>query len=197
MVRNVVGGGAPADQADNEDLAQLLAKLRIAYRQAGEPAYRAIATLAGRRLSASTVSRIFNAKKPPKWRNLALMLSALGVSAHDQNTIWHPLWAQAVNRENPIDDPANTTREKLSPGTQDKSCARCGASVVDADVHAKWHVQLSRAVDLLEALERNSKRPMQLTTRPSLQPRSRGTARTPRTDSGPGAASPAPTGDGH
>jgi Helix-turn-helix domain len=177
-------GGKPTTESErcNEHLSQLLAQLKIAYRQAGEPSYRTIAMLAGKRLSASTISRIFNASKPPKWHNLATLLNALGVQPHDLATVWHPLWAKALNKVNPITDVANAAQEPLSPALQDKNCAECGASVANPAVHAKWHERLSRAEELLEALERYSKRPVSQAPLTTRQPRGHTQERRTSTD---------------
>lgn len=171
----------PKPQRTNVELDQLLAHVKIAHRAAGEPSYRTIATLAKPRLSPSTISRIFRATNPPKWANLAALLTALGVAEAELAAVWHPMWAKAVNAVNPIAESTDTPAESLGrpslpdPSTLlDKTCAKCGVSVVNPGQHAKWHERLSRAEDLLEALDRNSKRsPLLTTPRTGNPPRSR------------------------
>jgi hypothetical protein len=170
----------------NKHLARLLAQMKIAYRQAGEPSYRTLAALAGPGLSASTISRIFNATKPPRWCNVARLLAALGVPAQELVSVWHPLWQQAVDKIKPIHGSLDPAHEPLTPHLQqDKTCARCGASIADPAIHTKWHLRLGRAEELLEALERNSKRgtypPPRLTGQPVRVPRRNGAT-------GPGGA---------
>ena len=161
------------------ELEELLNQVRIAYRSAGEPSYRNIARITGRRLSPSTISRIFRATTPPKWFNLELLLTALGVPAQDLKTVWHPLWAKAQNTVNPITDPTAASQELISPAPQDTTCVECGAAIADLTIHRKWHERLGRANDVLEALERYSKRPMPAQLRARVPGR---TARMPAHD---------------
>lgn len=160
------------DSEPNKHLVELLEQLKIAYRQAAEPSYRTLASLAGRGLSASTISRIFNAKKPPKWRNVLKLLTALGVPAADRHTVWYPLWLKTQSK--PGSEAADTAQAPLSPNLQqDKICAKCGSSIADPDVHTRWHERLKRAEELLDALERYTKRASRQPARPPSQPATR------------------------
>ena len=148
-------GKAPLDaDPHNEQLAALLTQLRNVYRAAGEPSYREISTLSGRRLSPSTISRLFRATKPPKWRNLATLLNALGVQPNDLVTKWHPMWAQAQNTVEPIAPPDEGLR--LVQSQTDRTCGDCGAVVGDAKIHSDWHGRLGLAANTVEMLQRNS-----------------------------------------
>jgi transcriptional regulator with XRE-family HTH domain len=177
------------NEVENEDLTRLLKQLRIAYRQAGEPPYRDLAALT--RLSASTISRIFNATKPPKYRNLQRVLVALGVLTSEHRTTWYPLWYQAVNRVRPLDEPTNTPPADLDSQGLDTGCSQCGAAVVDAELHAKWHTRLGRSEHLVEGLERRTRQLGQLAVRTAPQPPDRD-ARTRRAEGAAGTQPPAP-----
>ena len=120
-------------------------------RRAGNPSYRRLQRLTG--LSPSTISRIFNARKPPKWENLARLLLALGVQRDEQHAVWHPLWAGAVDRVDPLDDMPDISQEKQNLG-----CGRCGAVVVDGKLHDEFHTRLSRSEESLTMLERRTRR---------------------------------------
>jgi hypothetical protein len=146
-------GWLDADRPD-EQLAALLTQVRNAYRAAGEPSYREISTLSGRRLSPSTISRLFRTTKPPKWRNLAMLLNALGVQPNDLVTKWHPLWAKAQNTVEPIAPPDTTLR--LAEQQTDRTCGDCGAVVGDAKIHSDWHRRLGLAANTVQMLQRNS-----------------------------------------
>ncbi|MDG4822877.1 helix-turn-helix transcriptional regulator [Asanoa sp. WMMD1127] len=127
----------------NEHLDELLRLLRATYRRAQEPAYREIAAQCRRRISASTISRIFNADKPPKWRNLEILLNTLGVEPDELESVWYPLWARAQNKVNPIDQPDRPLR-RLIARPADRICGECGAVIGDARAHQAWHARLGR-----------------------------------------------------
>jgi len=157
----------PDDNSTPEDepsaqthLERLRDRLKIVHVQAGEPTYRALETLTGRRLSASTISRMFNPTRPPKWPKLEYLLHALGVPRQDCDTVWRPLWAAAVSEVSRISDPARVAEENLSPSKVDAhtSCARCGAVVADPAIHRTWHQKLSEAESVIELLTRLNRR---------------------------------------
>ncbi|GIF73700.1 helix-turn-helix domain-containing protein [Asanoa siamensis] len=122
----------------DKDLNELLTLLRATYRRAQEPSLREISRLCQRRISPSTISRIFNASKPPKWRNLETLLDALGVDPDDLEQIWYPLWAKAQNKVNPI-EPGDRPVGRLHPRQADKICEECGALIGDAGKHRAYH----------------------------------------------------------
>jgi hypothetical protein len=152
----------PEDLA-NEDLAKLLNDLRIAYRNAGEPSFRNLAILTNRQLSASTISRMFKARTPPKWKSLAFLLRALNVPQRE-TARWHAQWAKAVNKIKPIVDPDLAHEVQASAPALATPCLQCGALVADADIHREWHQKLAQAEGLLGALEQRSNRMSQLPT---------------------------------
>jgi hypothetical protein len=168
---------AGPEPPENQDLLEeLKSRLKAAHRLAGKPSYRSIARatkLQPRPLSPATVSRLFNATSPPKWGNLASLITALGVTPQDAETIWHPLWTKLLDTVDPITDPTNTALEALHPGspasTNPTPCPRCGASVADKEIHDKWHEQLGKVERLIEALERRS--PIRTGDRASPSPR--------------------------
>lgn len=148
------------DTSAQTHLERLRDRLKIVHVQAGEPTYRALETLTSRRLSASTISRMFNPTRPPKWPKLEYLLHALGVPRQDCDTVWRPLWAAAVSEVSRISDPARVAQESLSPSKIDShtSCARCGAVVADPAIHRTWHQKLSEAENVLEVLARRNRR---------------------------------------
>lgn len=156
-----VDGADPA----NEDLIKLLSDLKVAYRNAGEPSFRSLAILTNRQLSASTISRMFKARTPPKWKSLAVLLRALNVPRQD-TARWHGQWAKAVNKIKPIVDPDHQPELQTSAPAPATPCLECGALVAEAGIHHEWHKKLAHAEGLLEALERFSKRTSQLATGP-------------------------------
>jgi hypothetical protein len=157
----------------SSDLVHLLEQLKITRRQAGNPSYRKIALISGSWLSPSTICRIFNATHAPKWDNLTALLTALGVPPEDLTSVWHLMWAKTID---PVADRVEV-RELLSPGLRDKSgreaCLKCGAAIAEPAVHVEWHQRLGRAVELLESLERYSKRSFpapRLASQPIMRP---------------------------
>jgi hypothetical protein len=147
----------------NEDLAKLLNDLRVTYRNAGEPSFRNLAILTNRQLSASTISRMFKARTPPKWKSLAVLLRALNVPQRD-TAHWHAQWAKAVNKIKPIVDPDVAHDVQASAPALATPCLQCGALVADAAIHREWHRKLAQAEGLLGALEQRSNRMSQLPT---------------------------------
>lgn len=180
---------SPGEQA-NEHLTELLKRLRNAYRNAGEPSYRAIAKLSGGQLSASTISRMFRATKPPKWRNLSALLTTLGVQPGDFVTIWHPLWAQAQNKIKPIDPEGANLNGRLVETQAGMTCAVCGAIVGDANLHRDWHRRVGLAASAVQVPQRNAMRAANSPARPA--PPARPPARTGQSSTveGPLAAMP-------
>ncbi|GAA0953115.1 hypothetical protein [Virgisporangium aurantiacum] len=159
-----VDGADPAvEDPANEDLAKLLNDLRVAHRNAGEPSFRNLAMLTNRQLSASTISRMFKATTPPKWKSLAVVLRALNVPKQD-TARWHAQWAKAVNKIKPIVDPDHPPDLQTSAPAPATPCLQCGALVAEADIHTEWHRKLAHAEGLLGALAQNSKRTSQLST---------------------------------
>ncbi|MEH1099201.1 helix-turn-helix domain-containing protein [Micromonospora sp. CPCC 205561] len=141
------GHGGPGREAGTSHLAELVRLLKLTYRQAGNPSYRAIIRTTSIGLSTSTISRIFNAKKPPKWENLTELLLALGVPREDIETTWHRRWMLADNEANPLTEVENAGGELLPAGRRPKDvevCHRCGAWIADTALHTRWHAGLTR-----------------------------------------------------
>ncbi|TDB97270.1 hypothetical protein E1091_08595 [Micromonospora fluostatini] len=130
-------GGSPSPYLD-----ELLRRLKLAYRQAGNPSYRTIIRTTAIAISTSTISRTFNAKTPPKWENLTELLLALGVAREEIETTWHRLWMSAVNEVNPLTKDDKAAGELLPAGRRPKdvvACPRCGSWVADMLLHRRWH----------------------------------------------------------
>ncbi|BCB87569.1 hypothetical protein Psuf_048820 [Phytohabitans suffuscus] len=162
-VRSLVGGKDGGAQPDYDELEQLKNNLRVIYRRQGEQSYRVLAAQTG--LSAATISRIFNATKPPKWSNLQLVLAALGVTQAQQEADWHPLWSSAQDRIKPLGEPAGFAEKPDTPRDPQRTvCRWCGVEVeaAQADVHATWHKEtterLGRMDGLLRAMEHRMRR---------------------------------------
>jgi hypothetical protein len=132
---------------DGDGLAVLLRRLELAHRQAGRPTYRTIGRECG--LSASTICRIFNAKKPPPWDNLKRVLRALGLEA-DLDTTWHELWLHAENDTNPIT--VELANGLIAPGRQ--ACPACGLWIADPDTHTTHHHHTDALTERVDELQR-------------------------------------------
>ncbi|GAA3013117.1 hypothetical protein [Actinokineospora diospyrosa] len=72
-------------------LAALLAELRLVHVAAGEPTVRDLAVRSGGRISRDTVHRVLAADRVPRWRNLELVVLALGGDVDR----FHELWVAA------------------------------------------------------------------------------------------------------
>ncbi|HWS39081.1 MAG TPA: helix-turn-helix transcriptional regulator [Actinoplanes sp.] len=125
--------GEPANGQD--PLAVLLSRLATARREARRPTHREIARATG--LSASTICRIFKAKRPPSWNNLQRVLHALGIDT-DADTTWLELWINADSRANPM--PLPIRKGLLAPGRE--SCPVCGTWIADYKAHLAHHDHL-------------------------------------------------------
>jgi transcriptional regulator with XRE-family HTH domain len=171
-VRSLVGG-KDAVRPENDELEQLKNRLRVIYRRQGEQSYRVLAAQTG--LSAATISRIFNATKPPKWNNLQRVLAALGVTQGEQESDWHPLWSSAQDRIKPLGEAASFAEKPSPPRDPQKTiCQWCGVEVeaARADVHATWHKELTERIaridGLLRAIEHRMRRlPLGIAAPPS------------------------------
>jgi hypothetical protein len=142
---------------DHPALDELRTQLQITNRRAGRPPLRETARLTDNKLSASTLSRLFNMKTPPKWENLMELLSALGVPQKEVRATWHPLWMRAMEEDNPLSEPDATTGDLLPAGTRPKgveTCPVCLAWVSDLAGHSRWHVDQQRREVLLQAVLR-------------------------------------------
>lgn len=113
---NNAGREGPGSENGSPHLTELVRQLKLTYRQAGNPSYRTIIRTTSIGLSTSTISRIFTARKPPKWENLTELLLALGVSREDIKTTWHRLWMLADNEANPLTGTDNAGGELLPRG---------------------------------------------------------------------------------
>jgi hypothetical protein len=148
-LQELIPGSTPAP---SPQLQELLMGITEVYEMAGRPSYRTLATLTNNMLSPSTISRIFNATKAPRWRNIQSLLTTLGVAQSELRTKWYPMYLRAANK--PIENAGAAT----APADQSTTCGKCGTRVDDPDVHARFHQRLNRAERLLDALERYSKR---------------------------------------
>jgi hypothetical protein len=128
-------------QATGEETAKLIARMRFAHLEAGSPPLRAVARRTGGGLSASTISRMLKAGKPPKLENLVHFLRALGVPEAELPA-WRQLWSKAANEANPI-NPSPGDEDgpppRLVPGPITTTCRTCGALVADSALHRDWH----------------------------------------------------------
>jgi len=120
----------------------LLRRLQIAHSEADEPTYAMIGKKIG--MSASTVCRIFNAKKPPSWQKLRAVLRVLDIADEEINTVWRDLWRDAENTAKSI--PVRLDANLAIPGAE--HCEICGAWLADRKVHDELHYRL----DQLEAI---------------------------------------------
>ncbi|MDT0531361.1 helix-turn-helix transcriptional regulator [Micromonospora sp. DSM 115977] len=144
---NNAGREGPGSETGSPHLTELVRQLKLTYRQAGNPSYRTIIRTTSIGLSTSTISRIFTARKPPKWENLTELLLALGVSREDIKTTWHRLWMLADNEANPLTGTDNAGGELLPAGRRPKDvevCHRCGAWIADTAMHTRWHAGVAR-----------------------------------------------------
>jgi len=133
--------GQPANGEEPQDdsaLSQLLRRLELAHREAGRPTYRAIGKDSG--LSASTICRIFKARKSPPWDNLARVLKALGIEPDEIQNTWLELWLNAENDAEPI--PVTLDDGLVAPGRA--HCETCGVWIADPLAHAALHDKLDR-----------------------------------------------------
>jgi hypothetical protein len=128
--------GKPVPQGDG--LAMLLRRLELVRLQAGRPTYRQISRSCD--LSASTVCRIFTAKKPPAWDNLRRVLKALDIEA---DTSWRELWLNAENDADPI--PVELGDGLIAPGR--RHCSDCGTWIADEAAHAAHHQRIEMLAD--------------------------------------------------
>jgi transcriptional regulator with XRE-family HTH domain len=129
----------PADgeqPSDDNALTVLRRRLELAHREAGRPTYRVISKESG--LSASTICRIFKARKTPARDNLELLLKALGIAPDEIKNTWYQLW---LNAENDCDPIAVTFDDGLvAPGRE--HCETCGVWLADPGAHIALHQRL-------------------------------------------------------
>jgi hypothetical protein len=145
-VFTLVTGTTDGESAPDDDgLTLLLRRLELAYRKAGKPAYRQIGRSCG--LSASTICRIFNAKKPPPWDNLEGVLRALRVDV-DADATWRELWLSAENDAKPIT--VELVDGLIAPGR--RNCPGCGAWIADDDAHERHHQQIDTLTQQVDQL---------------------------------------------
>jgi Helix-turn-helix domain len=143
---------------DGDGLTVLLRRLEIARLEAGRPTYRVIGHKA--KLSASTICRIFNAKKPPPWDNVERVLEALGVTPDAR---WRELWRNAEDSANPI--AVDLVDGLDAPGR--RNCPTCGSWIADNNTHNEHH---RRTEALAERIEELNEQLAQLTARNSPWP---------------------------
>ncbi|GIF16481.1 helix-turn-helix domain-containing protein [Actinoplanes teichomyceticus] len=131
---------------DDSGLDVLRRRLQLAHQEARRPTYRMIGGQTG--LSASTICRIFTARKPPAWDNLRRVLEALGIPAETVDETWHELWLNAENDAHPI--PVQLVEGLSVPGRE--HCPDCGAWIADTDTHDSLHRRLDRLERLVRRL---------------------------------------------
>jgi hypothetical protein len=83
------------NQDPGPETRKLTSDLLVAYLEAGRPPVRQVAKQTDGELSATTVYRMLKATRPPKLRNLLILLAALGVP-DDELPRWRLQWSMAV-----------------------------------------------------------------------------------------------------
>lgn len=137
-------------QADNQrrpnGLDVLLRRLQLAHREADQPTYSMIGKQIG--MSAATICRIFNAKKPPAWDKLRAVLEVLGIPDEEISTTWIDLWRGAENACQPI--PVRLDAGLTVPGAE--HCETCGAWLANTRIHADLHQRIEQLELLVQHL---------------------------------------------
>jgi hypothetical protein len=124
-----------AVSGNKNHLNQLLQRMKQQRDANGGPALRAIAESTGYAVSASTLSRTFNARRPPRWPTIAAVADALNISPAERD-VWRTLWSRAIDEHDPAARP----------------CSTCGVAVADKAVHTAWHDRQDRLIEQVEWL---------------------------------------------
>lgn len=125
----------------------LLRRLQIAHSEADQPTYAMIGKKIG--MSASTVCRVFNAKKPPAWPKLRAVLHVLGIPDEEINSAWRDLWRDAENTAKSI--PVRLDANLAIPGAE--NCEICGAWLADRKRHSEMHYRINQLELLAQHLD--------------------------------------------
>ena len=137
------GSPAAAEAAD-----ELVRRLNVAKKRAGNPSLARLARVLGY-TGASTVSRIFTGKVRPSAYVLEKLAGELQVSKDVFTNQWMPLWDLACSapvRRGPAPRATGSTPEGFE-------CPACGSWVTNPQKHIAWHTEFNpRATSLRTAV---------------------------------------------